>query len=750
MHIEQAMSTNLKEQGILEQQLLTINKEQVNIESQVKNIKEGMMATLLNEINLGEQRVRQAQIEAALKNTLLEGERQKIQLALSINQQQLQQTASRLQQLSIEKAELSAIRYIESARFEQQLTYFNNQLKISNYRQRDNQLTKAAIRDLKTKETDIEATRAASFKTEVARLVFKSEMIGERQKKLSQELILEQKLLEMDTQAILVMEGLAQAHTRINELSQEEINTMIQLGILRDDMHLLSQQEIQDLLNLMQAEQDLMLVKDSAQMQRLEESIAMRQNLFGMKNQDAAMKRMTGTLGKLSMAAGIASMAVGVLGGVMGMDEEKSARVQIILMTLSMIPATIQMAAMSQQMLGTATSGQVMSWSAFKASLSFNSLATSLATARTAMVGFISACLPLLAITAVVMAIAFAVEKFTSNATKTTDTLDGMNTSLKITTDLLGALTEESAKAFEVPAALADEFGTQVDLTTMSIADMNTHLSISTGLLAEYAENQALYGKDDPMYHHWQNRTNDLVAYNEALNQNKLILTGQELMNTERGSGKYFSELIQHFADGDFGKLEAPPFEDSVGKDMADGWIKTGNKFMMGKKGGWYGLGKDTESRMSDSIFGVKQETMDDVIAGLIDGSILITDLSEEALQFFLNIGKGAENAAKDFDYLNPRILETGQDMGDGFTEAEEKMRSFANAREELFFGGRSQYMTGEMMKQVVNKGVENLYSNVELLMTNNFFGLTMDEAINEISSKVTRQLIEQGVPLNQ
>ena len=119
-------------------------------------------------------------------------------------------------------------------------------------------------------------------------------------------------------------------------------------------------------------------------------------------------------------------------------------------------------------------------------------------------------------------------------------------------------------------------------------------------------------------------------------------------------------------------------------------------------------------------------------------------------MQFFLNIGKGAENAAKDFDYLNPRILETGQDMGDGFTEAEEKMRSFANAREELFFGGRSQYMTGEMMKQVVNKGVENLYSNVELLMTNNFFGLTMDEAINEISSKVTRQLIEQGVPLNQ
>ena len=56
--------------------------------------------------------------------------------------------------------------------------------------------------------------------------------------------------------------------------------------------------------------------------------------------------------------------------------------------------------------------------------------------------------------------------------------------------------------------------------------------------------------------------------------------------------------------------------------------------------------------------------------------------------------------------------------------------------------------MSGDMMKQVVNTGVENLYQNVELLMTNNFFGLTIDEAIDKVSNGVLRTLQEQGVPI--
>ena len=76
-------------------------------------------------------------------------------------------------------------------------------------------------------------------------------------------------------------------------------------------------------------------------------------------------------------------------------------------------------------------------------------------------------------------------------------------------------------------------------------------------------------------------------------------------------------------------------------------------------------------------------------------------------------------------------------------------MRSFASAREELFFGGKSSNLTGDMMKQVVNKGVENLYSNVELVMTNNFNGITIGDAIEQVTSGVMSQLVQAGVPLN-
>ena len=84
-------------------------------------------------------------------------------------------------------------------------------------------------------------------------------------------------------------------------------------------------------------------------------------------------------------------------------------------------------------------------------------------------------------------------------------------------------------------------------------------------------------------------------------------------------------------------------------------------------------------------------------------------------------------------------------DIGGSFTEAEEKMRAFANAREELFFRGKSSYMSGDMMKQVVNKGVENLYSNVELVMTNNFNGVTLTGTIRESNEWRDDTLIAAG-----
>ena len=72
---------------------------------------------------------------------------------------------------------------------------------------------------------------------------------------------------------------------------------------------------------------------------------------------------------------------------------------------------------------------------------------------------------------------------------------------------------------------------------------------------------------------------------------------------------------------------------------------------------------------------------------------------------------------------------------------AKEAAFEFANAREEMFFGMSKGNLTGDMVKQVVNKGVETLINTTEVFMTNNFNGMTTQQAANEIIRQVERGL---------
>ena len=739
MHLTQAITMKYKQQEEMKLRIAGHEIEALSLLERDKALRTELLYMHRTEEDIINSKLNKSRAEAALAERLTGTQRMKLIGAQEVNRVELNGLTILMRRTEIANALAQAEMATFEAYTQKQKQHNTAQQAVGNYRERQGRKTLVRLREEALLNEFVEEVERERLKAKVAAAGLLSGMQQEEISTKVKELTLGQRLLEQDAQARLVLEGEAAAKDRINAMDTEKINQMIQLGILRDEMHLLHEQEINDLVALTLAENNLELVRDSALMQQTEQAMATRRNLFGMKSTDAAMSRMTGRLGQVSMAAGMASIAMGVFGGVLGMDEEKSARVQIILMTLSMIPATIQMAAMSQQMLTTAVSGQTVATTNTVAAFSFDGLAAATSRAKIAMIGFVTACLPLLAITLVVMGIAMAVEHFSADATKATDVVDGMNDSLRMTSDLLGALTEESAKVFAVPAALADKFGTEVDLTNMNLAQMNDHLAYSNTLLAEYESHRDLYAQDDPMFHHWQNNINELTTYNEALRQNKIVMTGlalsEESMYTQGG----IETLAKHINAGDLGEMQAVDFK--------KGWVKElerqVKKQVIGSKGQELWV---TESY--DPIFGDMEEGIDDVVAGIADGSIAITDLTQEAITHLISIGQGAIAAGKDFEYMNPRILEAGEGIGDGFTEAEEKMRSFANAREELFFGGRSQYMSGEMMKQVVNKGVENLYSNVELLMTNNFFGLTMDEAISEISSNVTRQLIEQGVPL--
>ncbi len=77
---------------------------------------------------------------------------------------------------------------------------------------------------------------------------------------------------------------------------------------------------------------------------------------------------------------------------------------------------------------------------------------------------------------------------------------------------------------------------------------------------------------------------------------------------------------------------------------------------------------------------------------------------------------------------------------------AKEAAFEFANAREEMFFGMAKGNITGDMVKQVVNKGVETLISTTEVIQTNNFNGMTTRQAADTIVAQIERGLTERGI----
>ena len=79
---------------------------------------------------------------------------------------------------------------------------------------------------------------------------------------------------------------------------------------------------------------------------------------------------------------------------------------------------------------------------------------------------------------------------------------------------------------------------------------------------------------------------------------------------------------------------------------------------------------------------------------------------------------------------------------------AKEAAFEFANAREEMFFGMAKGNITGDMVKQVVNKGVETLINTVEVVQTNNFNGMTTKQAADAIVTQIENGLKEKGINL--
>jgi TP901 family phage tail tape measure protein len=85
----------------------------------------------------------------------------------------------------------------------------------------------------------------------------------------------------------------------------------------------------------------------------------------------------------------------------------------------------------------------------------------------------------------------------------------------------------------------------------------------------------------------------------------------------------------------------------------------------------------------------------------------------------------------------------------DGYQDASDALHDFANSREELFYGFSSDNLTGNLVKQVVQQGVETLITTTEVIMSNTFNGMTTTEVANQILDEIERGAGTRGMSLS-
>lgn len=88
-------------------------------------------------------------------------------------------------------------------------------------------------------------------------------------------------------------------------------------------------------------------------------------------------------------------------------------------------------------------------------------------------------------------------------------------------------------------------------------------------------------------------------------------------------------------------------------------------------------------------------------------------------------------------------MMDFGNTTAESMDRAESSVKDFMSAREELFFGFSASRMNQTLFEQLVNQGVGELYYRTELNIANNFFGLTVDEMVQQVTTQVQENLVQ-------
>ena len=117
----------------------------------------------------------------------------------------------------------------------------------------------------------------------------------------------------------------------------------------------------------------------------------------------------------------------------------------------------------------------------------------------------------------------------------------------------------------------------------------------------------------------------------------------------------------------------------------------------------------------------------------------LFTFIEQTGVQTWEELEKAMETNSELWDEITGKVEVVPDLYVKSLEQATDSLYEFNNAREEFFWGASQPNMVGDLVKQVVQQGVENLITTTEVVMNNNFNGLTTDEMANEVLDAIER-----------
>lgn len=416
----------------------------------------------------------------------------------------------------------------------------------------------------------------------------------------------------------------------------------------------------------------------------------------------------------LNASLGIISMALSTMATFMGDSEaaQDAMQASMVIMTASMIVGTGSMFKLTGQTMQSA--GAMMAHSGA------NAVYTASANTATGATNRLKTALIRSGIMAAVVAVGYAISFLIPNSDSASDSMDGLGDSVK-------------------------QLSENVSVTAADLARMNEELDgLSAKQIAvKQIENQEEILELEKQYRDATNETTkDIIEGKlKALGAEKKLLSDIAMLRLSEqvGAGTYDRAFLQKMYDN------ARAYTDAA-DDLAEAesfdkkWTPEWAEDLL--------YGQDDMIADAEDAFDAAADAM---VIGFDKGSAAfdLANIAENFEEFLALISNYGIETKENLEQIAGG---TGQAIDDNIVEPIEKakraMMDFGNEREELFFGMKAGNITGDMLKQVVNKGVETLINTTELIMNNTFNGMTTRGAANEIIRMVEDSLAEKGVNL--